>query len=38
MAAKKQGKIEIKLNPNWVVTEEYTLGKDLLVPGDMVKV
>ena len=38
MAAKKQGKVEIKLNPNWVVTEEYSLGKDLLVPGDNVKV
>jgi hypothetical protein len=38
MATKKQSKVEIKLNPNWVVTEEYPLGKDTLVPGDKVKV
>jgi hypothetical protein len=38
MAVKKQNKVKIKLNPNWVVTEEYSLGKDYLVPGDNVRI
>jgi hypothetical protein len=36
--AKQKQETPINLNPNWKVSEEYTQGKDVLVPGDKVKV
>jgi hypothetical protein len=36
--AKKQGITPMNLNPNWIVTEEYSYGKDLIVPGDKIKI
>jgi hypothetical protein len=38
MAAKKQNTTPINLNPNWLVSEEYNHGRDLIIPGDRVKI
>lgn len=38
MAKTKQRITPTNLNPNWIVTEEFTFGKDVIVPGDKVKI
>ena len=36
--AKKQYVMPINLNPNWLVSQEYQHGKDLIAPGDKIKI
>lgn len=36
--AKKQVIAPMNLNPNWLVSEEYQHGRDLIIPGDKIKI
>jgi len=36
--AKQKQSTPLNLNPNWEISEEYKHGKDVIVPGDKIKI